>query len=322
MPPTGPILFYPSRRLGRPVWPPSPRSGWSASASPGRAAVLAAAGAPARLAVRAGLGRRDPVDRRPALAGLFVGRRRAAPSRPASGVAPGFALGLVSSRSRRPNSGPSAARLFGEGGADHRLRVRPPACPSVAIFSSARPRPSAASRRPLPPSSRLVPPARSRPPAVLPSGPAVRRPPSRAAAAFRKNWPLERFLAAAAHPRRPRPGRLLRHRSGRGRGSGRADLRARLPDGWRLLHEPPLADLAGLLARCGVYLGNDSGVTHLAAAAGAPVLALFRDENLPAWRPAAGRRSCRLPSRPGSPRTDVRAALARFPAPSALQYRP
>jgi len=38
---------------------------------------------------------------------------------------------------------------------------------------------------------------------------------------------------------------------------------------------PPLATLAGLLAGAGAYVGNDSGVSHLAAAVGAPTLALF-----------------------------------------------
>ena len=97
---------------------------------------------------------------------------------------------------------------------------------------------------------------------------------------------------------------------------------SRLPEGWSLLREPPLADLAGLLARCGVYLGNDSGVTHLAAAVGAPVLALFRDENLPAWRPC-GRALVLSAAEPaGISVSDVLAGLARFPGPSALQYRP
>ena len=37
----------------------------------------------------------------------------------------------------------------------------------------------------------------------------------------------------------------------------------------------PLEDLAALLAACDAVIGNDSGLTHLAAAVGAPTLALF-----------------------------------------------
>jgi len=42
-----------------------------------------------------------------------------------------------------------------------------------------------------------------------------------------------------------------------------------------LLDGLPLADLAGVLAAAVAYVGNDSGPTHLAAAVGTPVVALF-----------------------------------------------
>jgi len=58
-----------------------------------------------------------------------------------------------------------------------------------------------------------------------------------------------------------------------------------LPSNWIWARRPPLGLLSGMLADAHFYLGNDSGVTHLAAACGSPVLALFRDEGLPAWRP-------------------------------------
>jgi len=58
-----------------------------------------------------------------------------------------------------------------------------------------------------------------------------------------------------------------------------------LPPGWTWLSRPPLFGLAGLLAEASFYLGNDSGVTHLAAACGTKVLALFREDLAPTWRP-------------------------------------
>ena len=58
-----------------------------------------------------------------------------------------------------------------------------------------------------------------------------------------------------------------------------------LPHGWTWVRKPPLLGLAGLLAEGPLYLGNDSGITHLAAACGARVTALFLEENIPAWEP-------------------------------------
>ncbi|MGQ9634131.1 MAG: glycosyltransferase family 9 protein [Bryobacteraceae bacterium] len=51
---------------------------------------------------------------------------------------------------------------------------------------------------------------------------------------------------------------------------------------------PPTEDLFELacrLASARLYLGNDSGITHLAAAAGAPVLALFGPTDPAVWGP-------------------------------------
>jgi heptosyltransferase-3 len=66
--------------------------------------------------------------------------------------------------------------------------------------------------------------------------------------------------------------------------AGRLEAGA-LPRGWTWVRRPPLLGLAGLLAEAPLYLGNDSGITHLAAACGARVTALFLEENIPAWEP-------------------------------------
>ena len=47
--------------------------------------------------------------------------------------------------------------------------------------------------------------------------------------------------------------------------------------------------LAAILAQAGVYVGNDSGVTHLAAATGAPTLALFGPTDPAVWAPIGER---------------------------------
>ncbi|MCI0527077.1 MAG: glycosyltransferase family 9 protein [Nitrospira sp.] len=52
-----------------------------------------------------------------------------------------------------------------------------------------------------------------------------------------------------------------------------------------ILDSVPLPILAGALTWCGAYLGNDSGVTHLAAALGIPTVAMFGPTDPHLWGP-------------------------------------
>lgn len=61
--------------------------------------------------------------------------------------------------------------------------------------------------------------------------------------------------------------------------------RSFLPSSWLWLRHPSLFSLASLLSQAGFYLGNDSGVTHLAGLCGSEGLALFLDEFQKEWRP-------------------------------------
>jgi len=81
--------------------------------------------------------------------------------------------------------------------------------------------------------------------------------------------------------------------------------------GWRWVARPPLAELTRLLRSCAIYLGNDSGVTHLAAACGADVVALFRKEFVSAWSPFGRSRVLSADDPDGIPARDVSAALTR-----------
>lgn len=97
-------------------------------------------------------------------------------------------------------------------------------------------------------------------------------------------------------------------------GEAEADLEAALeeltlPAGWARASRLPAETLAGLLAESTHYLGNDSGPTHLAAACGASVIALFREDNLPIWRPFGRTRVVAGPSAAGIPVGAVMAAL-------------
>lgn len=46
-----------------------------------------------------------------------------------------------------------------------------------------------------------------------------------------------------------------------------------------------LMTLAAVLSRCALFIGNDSGVMHLATATGIPIVAIFGPSNIRAWGP-------------------------------------
>jgi heptosyltransferase-3 len=126
-----------------------------------------------------------------------------------------------------------------------------------------------------------------------------------------KRWPLPSFIE------------VIRRAASLGlegvlvTGEAEADLEtpfqaSALPAGWTRVSRLPAETLAGLLAGSTHYLGNDSGPTHLAAACGASVLALFREDSLPAWRPFGKTRIIAAPALSGIPPEAVLAALGGF----------
>jgi len=52
-----------------------------------------------------------------------------------------------------------------------------------------------------------------------------------------------------------------------------------------LLKKEPLRSLAAILRQADLFIGNDSGVAHIAAAAGCPTLAIFTASNPAVWTP-------------------------------------
>ena len=101
-----------------------------------------------------------------------------------------------------------------------------------------------------------------------------------------KRWPLANFLEIVRRlADRGMPGVLVTGEAEEGPSFSGPLEEGGLPPGWTWLRRPALSGLAGLLAEASFYLGNDSGVTHLAAACGTKVLALFREDLAPAWRP-------------------------------------
>jgi hypothetical protein len=59
--------------------------------------------------------------------------------------------------------------------------------------------------------------------------------------------------------------------------------------GAEVLRQPDLPLLAGVLERASLYLGNDSGVSHLAAGLGRPTVAVFGVTDPALWRPRGPR---------------------------------
>lgn len=103
-----------------------------------------------------------------------------------------------------------------------------------------------------------------------------------------KNWPLDRFLEAARRLAGGRPWLLA---------AGPAEDGLAAPPEALLAREWHPRVLGAALARAALFLGNDSGVTHLAAATGAPTLALFGPTDPALWAPVGPRvRTLRAPS--------------------------
>lgn len=109
-----------------------------------------------------------------------------------------------------------------------------------------------------------------------------------------KAWPAEHFAMLFRHLEAgPLPGARAAVFAGPGE-QERAlaePLLAALPDAIDLCGHLTLPEAAACLARAALYVGNDSGLMHLAAAAGAPTLGLFgptpAEEYAPAGRRAA-----------------------------------
>jgi heptosyltransferase-3 len=78
-----------------------------------------------------------------------------------------------------------------------------------------------------------------------------------------------------------------------------------------------LLDLAKYIRASAVYLGNDSGITHLAAATGAPTVALFGGSDATIWSPRG--RSVRVIARGRSVRVIEGSNMREIPVPAVLQ---
>jgi ADP-heptose:LPS heptosyltransferase len=99
-----------------------------------------------------------------------------------------------------------------------------------------------------------------------------------------KNWPADRFAHLVHELERDTDSEVLFV-------EGPADeetallVRQAIESESKWLMHPPLGELLGLLSLAALYIGNDSGITHLAGAAGCPVLAVFGPTRPELWGP-------------------------------------
>jgi ADP-heptose:LPS heptosyltransferase len=100
----------------------------------------------------------------------------------------------------------------------------------------------------------------------------------------RKNWPKEDFLevATGAFCRWRLPSTVLIGPAEQGQ---RAFWNEAGGTSLSVKEGLPILEVARTLRRAALYVGNDSGITHLAAAAGVPVVALFGPTDPARWAP-------------------------------------
>ena len=102
-----------------------------------------------------------------------------------------------------------------------------------------------------------------------------------------KNWPLQNWAKIAQLLLAAPAGWRLLLVGGEADAERGAQLCAILPnDKVRCAQNLSLVDLAAELQNCALFLGHDSGISHLAAAVGTPSLLLFGPTDPAIWAPA------------------------------------
>ena len=97
-----------------------------------------------------------------------------------------------------------------------------------------------------------------------------------------KNWPVSSFETIARWWRERVGGKVITILGPVEEERGGYDS---LCTGAVVIRGISLGRLTAMLTRCSLYVGNDSGITHLSAAAGASTAAIFGPSNVAYWRP-------------------------------------
>ena len=106
-----------------------------------------------------------------------------------------------------------------------------------------------------------------------------------------KLWPADRFVALFhdIQARFPAAQAVVFAGPGEAERAMAAPVLAALPDAIDLCGALSLPEASACLARCRLFVGNDSGLMHLAAAAGTPTLGLFGPTPSREYAPAGPR---------------------------------
>jgi heptosyltransferase-2 len=119
----------------------------------------------------------------------------------------------------------------------------------------------------------------------------------------RKNWPLDRWIElTAAFLSEGKPVLVI---GGESDSAQMSELRARFPGNPHLsfVEHLPLPALAALLFRCALFVGHDSGISHIAAATGIPCVLLFGPTDPAIWAP--GNEETHIVTSPTGDMTDI-----------------
>ncbi|QDH17635.1 glycosyltransferase family 9 protein [Swingsia samuiensis] len=105
-----------------------------------------------------------------------------------------------------------------------------------------------------------------------------------------KIWPANRFVGLAQALQEKGYRTVVIYGPGdRERRIARAVLQDLPPDAIDLGGDHTIGEVAALLQKCQLFVGNDSGLMHLAAAAGVPTLGLFGPSKMSEYAPAGER---------------------------------
>jgi len=120
-----------------------------------------------------------------------------------------------------------------------------------------------------------------------------------------KMWPAERFIALAQKLTGPEgllPGARLAILGGPGAAEREmaAPVLAAVPDAVDLVGSLTLPEVAAVLARGALFVGNDSGLMHISAATGAPTLGLFGPTPASEYAPVGARAQAVLAKGPAA----------------------
>lgn len=141
-----------------------------------------------------------------------------------------------------------------------------------------------------------------------------------------KVWPAERFVALFEQLRAttlPGARAVIFAGPGEAEAALARPVLAALPEAIDLAGRLTLPEVAACLARLDLFIGNDSGLMHLAAAAGTPTLGLFGPSPVDEYAPAGRRTSVVVAPGPRAraPMDGITVAAAADAARSLLEHK-